>query len=251
MVRIHLAQYGALAQSVEHLTFNQVVRGSNPRCFILNGIMRKHGAFLFLKTVDAPTSFYHNNHRNNSKECGHIVKRLFKHKCLGLLLGMMLLISSILSGCIMPMEDDSQSSISNNSYESVQEENQIEEHEELDAQDGINEDGTYTSKEEVAAYLHQYQRLPDNFITKKEAKELGWVSNEGNLGEGAPGKSIGGDRFGNREGILPTAEGRKYYECDINTDGGYRGAERIVYSNDGLIYYTEDHYESFELLYGE
>ena len=133
MFRIHLAQYGALAQSVEHLTFNQVVRGSNPRCFILNGIMRKHGAFLFLKTVDAPTSFYHNNHRYNSKECGHIVKRLFKHKCLGLLLGMMILISSILSGCIIPIEDDSQSSVSNNSYESVQEENQIEEHEELDA----------------------------------------------------------------------------------------------------------------------
>lgn len=63
--------------------------------------------------------------------------------------------------------------------------------------------------------------------------------------------SIGGDRFGNREGLLPTAKGRKYYECDIDFDGTYRGAKRIVYSNDGLIYYTEDHYESFELLYGE
>ena len=115
----------------------------------------------------------------------------------------------------------------------------------------IDEDGTYTSKEEVAAYLYEYGHLPSNFITKKEAKKLGWVSSEGNLGEVAPGMSIGGDYFGNYEGNLPEAKGRDYYECDIDTDGSYRGAKRIVFSNDGLIYYTEDHYETFELLYGE
>ena len=115
----------------------------------------------------------------------------------------------------------------------------------------IDEDGTYTSKEEVAAYLHEYGHLPSNFITKKEAKKLGWVSNEGNLWKVAPGMSIGGDYFGNYEGNLPEAKGRDYYECDIDTDGSYRGAKRIVFSNDGLIYYTEDHYETFELLYGE
>ena len=82
-------------------------------------------------------------------------------------------------------------------------------------------------------------------------KALGWVSSEGNLGVVAPGKSIGGDYFGNYEGNLPEKEGREYHECDIDSDGGYRGAKRIVYSNDGLIYYTEDHYETFELLYGE
>lgn len=114
-----------------------------------------------------------------------------------------------------------------------------------------DEDGIYTSKEEVAAYLKEYNHLPSNFITKKEAKKLGWVSSEGNLGEVAPGKSIGGDYFGNYEGVLPEADGREYHECDIDSDGGYRGAKRIVYSNDGLIYYTEDHYETFELLYGE
>jgi guanyl-specific ribonuclease Sa len=65
----------------------------------------------------------------------------------------------------------------------------------------------------------------------------------------APGMSIGGDTFGNREGILPKEKGRKYYECDVNYEGGYRGGERIVYSNDGLIFYTEDHYKSFEQLY--
>ena len=115
----------------------------------------------------------------------------------------------------------------------------------------ISEDGTYTSKEEVAAYIHEYGHLPSNFITKKQAKKLGWVSNEGNLWEVAPGKSIGGDYFGNYEGILPAKKGRDYYECDIDTDGSYRGAKRIVFSDDGLIYYTEDHYKTFELLYGE
>ena len=109
----------------------------------------------------------------------------------------------------------------------------------------------YTSKEEVAAYLHEYGHLPSNFITKRQAKEYGWVSSEGNLGDVAPGMSIGGDYFGNYEGTLPEAEDRDYYECDIDFDGTYRNAKRIIYSNDGLVYYTEDHYETFELLYGE
>ena len=114
----------------------------------------------------------------------------------------------------------------------------------------IAEAGWYYSAEDVALYLHTYGHLPENFITKSEARELGW---EGGSVEGfKPGFAIGGDRFGNREGLLPDAPGRKYYECDIGTDGGKsRGAKRIVYSNDGLIYYTEDHYESFTLLYGE
>ena len=113
----------------------------------------------------------------------------------------------------------------------------------------VDEDGTYTSKDEVAAYIHAYGHLPSNFITKKEAKALGWVSNQGNLGEVAPGKSIGGDYFGNYEGQLPEKKGRSYYECDIDSTGGYRGAKRIIYSSDGLIFYTEDHYNTFEQLY--
>ncbi len=115
----------------------------------------------------------------------------------------------------------------------------------------LEEDGIYTSKEDVAAYLHEYGHLPSNFITKKEAKKLGWISSEGNLDEVAPGMSIGGDYFGNYEGNLPEAKDRDYYECDIDFDGTYRNGKRIVFSNDGLIYYTEDHYETFELLYGE
>ena len=113
-----------------------------------------------------------------------------------------------------------------------------------------DEAGVYTSKEDVAEYLHQYGHLPDNFITKAEARELGWKG--GSLEPFAPGKSIGGDKFGNYEKLLPRKSGRQYYECDIDTLGAKsRGAKRIVFSNDGQIYYTDDHYESFELLYGE
>lgn len=114
----------------------------------------------------------------------------------------------------------------------------------------IDEDGSYTSKEDVALYIHTYGHLPGNFITKKEAQALGWSG--GSLEPYAPGKCIGGSHFGNYEGLLPEAEGRSYTECDIDTLGASsRGAQRIVFSNDGLIYYTGDHYESFELLYGE
>lgn len=118
-------------------------------------------------------------------------------------------------------------------------------------QAAISENGAYSSKDEVAEYLHEFGHLPPNYLTKKEAQGLGWVASKGNLWEVAPGKSIGGDRFGNREGLLPEAPGRKYYECDIDFDGSYRNAKRIIYSNDGLIFYTEDHYESFQQLYGE
>ena len=114
----------------------------------------------------------------------------------------------------------------------------------------LAEDGSYTTKEDVALYIHLYGHLPDNFITKKEAQKLGWGG--GSLEPYAPGKCIGGDYFGNYEGLLPEKKGRKYTECDIDTLGAKsRGAKRIIFSNDGLIYYTDDHYESFELLYGE
>lgn len=114
----------------------------------------------------------------------------------------------------------------------------------------IDEDGAYTTKEDVALYIHTYGNLPQNFISKKEAQSLGWEG--GSLEPYAPGKCIGGSHFGNYEGILPEKDGRSYTECDIDTLGAdKRGAKRIVFSNDGLLYYTEDHYETFELLYGE
>ena len=126
--------------------------------------------------------------------------------------------------------------------------NDQQQQEEEDSEDLLPYDGVYTTKEDVALYLHLYGELPQNFITKKEANALGWEG--GSLEPYAPGKCIGGDYFGNYEGLLPTD--RKYTECDIDTLGAKsRGAKRIVFSNDGLIYYTDDHYESFTLLYGE
>ena len=110
----------------------------------------------------------------------------------------------------------------------------------------VREDGWYDAMEEVAVYLALYDALPENYLTKKEAQSLGWVSSKGNLWDVAYGCSIGGDRFGNYEGILPDQKGRKWTECDIGFEGDYRGAQRIVFSSDDLIYYTDDHYESFE-----
>ena len=99
-------------------------------------------------------------------------------------------------------------------------------------------------------YIHTYNKLPPNYITKKEARALGWSG--GSLEDYAPGKCIGGDHYGNYEGLLPEKKGRSYTECDIGTLGkSSRGAKRIVFSNDGLIYYTKDHYKNFTLMYGE
>jgi len=108
--------------------------------------------------------------------------------------------------------------------------------------------GVLKGPEEVAIVEHivKHGSLPDSFVTKSEARDLGWVASEGNLHEVAPGKSIGGDRFMNREGELPNAPGRQYFEADLNYDGGHRGAERLVYSSDGLIFVTRDHYRTFD-----
>ena len=111
----------------------------------------------------------------------------------------------------------------------------------------LDPNGSYDSKRDVALYIHTYGCLPNNYITKRQAQALGWSG--GSLERYAPGKCIGGDRFYNNEGLLP--RGHTYYECDIGTLGkSSRGAQRIVYSTDGLVYYTSNHYASFTLLYG-
>ena len=111
-----------------------------------------------------------------------------------------------------------------------------------DSKASIDENVTYDNAKDVALYIHTYNKLPSNYITKKEAKALGWSG--GSLEEYAPGKCIGGDRYGNYEGLLP--EDKEYHECDIDTLGKKkRGSKRIIYSDDGYIYYTGDHYESF------
>lgn len=113
----------------------------------------------------------------------------------------------------------------------------------------VEENGNYTSKDDVALYIHTYGKLPLNYITKAKAQEMGWDPEKGNLSDVLPGMSIGGSAFGNYEGNLPRATGRRYFECDIDYEGGYRGAKRLIYSNDGLVFYTEDHYNTFEQLY--
>jgi hypothetical protein len=112
----------------------------------------------------------------------------------------------------------------------------------------LEEDGSYTTAEDLVLYLQTYGHLPPNFVQKGAARAAGWDG--GSLEAIMPGKCIGGDSFGNQEGLLPRAKGRSWRECDINTLGKKsRGSERLIWSNDGLIYYTGDHYESFTLVY--
>ncbi len=111
----------------------------------------------------------------------------------------------------------------------------------------VDRNGAYSDKEHVALYIHLYGKLPSNYITKSRARDLGWDPTSANLWKVSPGSSIGGDRFGNYEGLLPT--NTTYRECDIDYDGGYRNAKRIIYGADGSVYYTEDHYNTFEKLY--
>ena len=109
--------------------------------------------------------------------------------------------------------------------------------------------GPITDPQGIADYIFKYGKLPDNFITKKEAQALGWDSSYNYVGDVAPGKSIGGDKFGNYEGLLPSKKGRQWYEADCYYEGKKRNAHRILYSNDGLVYYTDDHYESFTQMF--
>ena len=158
----------------------------------------------------------------------------------------------LLAGCGAVDSYETKSSSSQTDETQAEQAEQVEQTESDDADESavIDEDGSYTSKDEVALYIHTYGHLPDNFVTKDEAEDAGWKTEGLDIDEACPGKSIGGDRFGNREGLLPNAKGRTWYECDIDYRGGRsRGPKRIVYSSDGLIYYTEDHYESFEQLY--
>lgn len=159
-------------------------------------------------------------------------------KPISLLLSMLLVIT-ILTGCgSVPRASSSEAPSSSDYIEMPATEN------------NLAEEGSYFFQEDVSLYIYLYGKLPQNFITKKQAQALGWKG--GSLEEYAPGKCIGGSHFGNYEGLLPSKDGRTYTECDIDTLGKKsRGSKRIVFSNDGLIYYTEDHYESFKLLYGD
>lgn len=107
----------------------------------------------------------------------------------------------------------------------------------------------YYSKEEVAMYLYKFGELPKNYITKSQAKKLGWKAKKGNLWAVSDRKCIGGDIFTNYQRLVPSEHGRIWFECDVNYNGGFRGNERIIYSSDGLIYFTCDHYRTAKLLF--
>lgn len=103
-----------------------------------------------------------------------------------------------------------------------------------------------TEQQNVASYIQKYQKLPAFYLTKKEARQAGWDAKKGNLCDVLPGRAIGGDRFSNREKSLPIAENRQWFEADINYRCGHRGADRLLYSSDGMIFVTHDHYKSFK-----
>jgi guanyl-specific ribonuclease Sa len=181
----------------------------------------------------------------------------FKSVMKGLFALLAIILAVSVNGVDSLFEDqtpDSSISIAASSSQAIEEgivESETQESAEIITSSGVTEGQSYSTKDEVAAYLRQFNALPPNYLTKDEAEALGWDNSQGNLWEVTDGMSIGGDFFGNREGLLPKKSGRTYYEADINYNGSYRGAERIVYSNDGLIFFTDDHYESFEQLYGE
>lgn len=166
-----------------------------------------------------------------------------KNRIMGVLL-MIALIISIVTGCGIPSSDNS--SI-DRSYQAEIEGSSVSK-----TGQPLDPEGSYTTKEDVSSYLELYDRLPDNFITKKEARSMGWQG--GSLEPYAPGFCIGGDKFGNYEGRLP--KGEMYRECDIDTLGANsRGAKRLIYAVEDkdvvAIYYTGDHYKSFEEIYAE
>ena len=97
----------------------------------------------------------------------------------------------------------------------------------------------------VDLYLKQHGVLPENYITKEQAMQLGWVSWKGNLSSVAPDKLIGGDIYRNLNGKLPTKVGRLWHEADLTFDGNCRSDARILYSNDDLIFVTYSHYENY------
>lgn len=101
-----------------------------------------------------------------------------------------------------------------------------------------------TEESTVISYVKQNHKLPEYYITKNEARKQGWNPSKGNLCEALPGKAIGGDKFSNRERSLPPDE--KYFEADVNYHCGSRNADRIVFTKNGAVYISKNHYKSFE-----
>ncbi|BAP32901.1 ribonuclease [Chryseobacterium sp. StRB126] len=158
--------------------------------------------------------------------------------CLGLLFGMSVMY--IYNNFIKDKDHSSSAETENVSYGSAS----------IEDQHNIGNSSTQVSIEKlteektVISYVKQNHKLPYYYITKKEARSQGWNPSKGNLCDILPGKAIGGDKFGNREGRLP--DGNQYFEADVNYQCGGRNADRIIYTKNGDVYLTKNHYKSFE-----
>ena len=101
-----------------------------------------------------------------------------------------------------------------------------------------------TEERKVIDYVKVNKQLPDYYLTKSEARNQGWIASKGNLCDVLPGRAIGGDKFSNREKTLP--KGEQYFEADVNYNCGHRNADRIVFTKNGEVWLTHDHYKSFQ-----
>lgn len=156
--------------------------------------------------------------------------------CLGLLFGM--------SVMFVYNNFFAEKDIKNNKTNKIQHDKPFE-NKQTKSSGGSNYDiDVLTEENTVISYVKQNHHLPDYYITKSKAKQQGWIPSQGNLCEVLPGKAIGGDYFGNRERKLP--KGEKYFEADVNYNCGNRNADRIVFTENGVVYLTKDHYRSFE-----
>ncbi|KQT20525.1 ribonuclease N [Chryseobacterium sp. Leaf404] len=155
--------------------------------------------------------------------------------CLGLLFGMsaMYVYNNFIAEKKDPVKTEENSKTSNNS--DYKQENKVENNREI---------YSITEATTVISYVKKNHKLPDYYLTKNEAKKQGWNPSKGNLCEVLPGKAIGGDYFGNREGKLP--KGEKYFEADVNYRCRNRNSDRIVFTKKGDVYLTKNHYKSFE-----
>ena len=138
----------------------------------------------------------------------------------------------------------SKSDVGSRKTEVAQTENQYETKFEGEKPSGAGSLEELTNETKVISYVKSNHRLPDFYITKSEAKSKGGVPAKGNLCDILPGKAIGGDKFSNREKQLP--KGEQYYEADVNYNCGNRGADRIIFTKNGDVWLTKDHYKSFE-----
>ena len=100
---------------------------------------------------------------------------------------------------------------------------------------------------EIVESLQRTGGLPPEYVTKDKALEAGWSAGKA-LNNYVPGGQIGGDPYKNTTGLLPNASGRTWFEADIgltNTMGrNKQPGTRLLYSNDGLMYITPNHYKT-------